>query len=610
MNTVAWIAPTLLGIVLIGSVRVLLQQRHGRPRRAAHLAALLVLQLGAAVLLYLTLLPPPVHTPAQQLTVLTAHAETGANADADSSVIALPEARARSGIESAPDLASALRQHPGTQALVLRGDGLAARDRDTVLPAQVTLQPAPAPRGWVALHPPASSVPGALFSVRARAQGVADARAELLDPAGIVVDRAAPDREGNVMLQGVARASGRSEFSLRLLDAGRHVVDTLPVPLQTEDAPTVRVRVVAGAPSPELKYLRRWATDTGLDIQAHASAGAGVTLGDAPVALTAARLAQTDVLILDERSVAALGPAQRTAVHQALRDGLGVLVRSSGPFADTPRQTLRNWGLVVVGSNQSTALRLPADPDAALLQARRGPQRAADAHTAYIDEADSSSHNAALPTLEQFALRTPDASPLLHDAAGAALGGWRDVGRGRLALLPITDSYRLVLAGRDDRHAELWSGVLATLARAQPGAGSLRVASTTPWAGERVALCGLNTGATARGPGGTAVLLQVDPDTGTGRCAGYWPQQPGWHLLQVGAATQAFYVFDPARAQALHRQQVRDATARHLATAGKDRTATTRTMPGPRWPWLLALALVTGLLWWLERRRVLPPVAR
>ena len=40
-------------------------------------------------------------------------------------------------------------------------------------------------------------------------------------------------------------------------------------------------------------------------------------------------------------------------------------------------------------------------------------------------------------------------------------------GRGRIALWTLTDSYRLVLAGRDDLYGELWSDAIATLARAQ-----------------------------------------------------------------------------------------------------------------------------------------------
>ena len=615
MSDARWIAPALLVILLvillIGSVRLLRQQRHGARRTRTHLLALLVLHCASAALLYLTLLPPPVHAPAGQLTVLTAGADrvrwssTGADR-----IVALPEATAHLAATRAPDLATALRQHPGTQVLRVIGEGLPARDRDTALPGQVQLLQPAAPRGWIALTPPPITAPGSVFTLQARAQGVAAASAELLDPAGVVVDRGALATDGSITLTGVARASGRSLFNLRLLDAQRHLVDHLPVPLQTLAQPAPGLLIVAGAPGPELKYLRRWAVDTGLDVQAQANAGGGVSLGDAPVALTAARLAATDVLILDERSLATLGATQRSAVQQAVRGGLGVLVRSSGPLGDNARQILRGWGLAVSGGNQSAALRLPADPAAALLQARRGPQRPATQPTAYIDDADNASHSAALPALEQLPLRATDATPLLRDNNGQPVGSWRNVGRGRLALLPVTDSYRLVLSGRADRHAELWSGVLTTLARPLPSSAPVRIDSATPWAGERVVLCNLQDSTQLRGPDGIEVPLLIDPATGTGRCAGYWPSQPGWHLLRQGDAEQAFHVFDPATAQTLHTQQLREASAKHATHSRPVLPAGSISAPGPRWPWLLAFVLVAGLLWWLERWRPRVAAAR
>lgn len=598
-----WIALALLAITVIGSARLLWQQRRGPRRKGLHLVALLVLQCAASVLLYVTLAPPLTQARANRLTVLTPAADkvqwSPARGD---TFVALPEA-APSTATVVPDLATALRLHPGTQSLRIIGDGLPARDRDTALPGQVQLlQPAP-PRGWRALQAPPLTAPGSVFHVHARAQGVAGASAELLDPAGVVVDRGTLASDGSIALEGVARASGRSTFSLRLLDASRRAVDSVPVPLQTLDQPAPRVLILAGAPGPELKYLRRWAVDTGLDVQAQASVGGGLSLGDAPVALTAARLAATDVLILDERSLPALGAAQRSAVQHALRDGLGVLVRTGGPLGDGARQALRGWGLTVVGNSQRAPLHLAADADAALLQARRGPQRPATQTTTYIDEADAASHSAAVPVLEQFPLRATDASALLHDGRGQPVGSWRGTGKGRLALLPVTDSYRLVLSGRDDRHAELWSGVLASVARPLPNAAQVRIDAPTPWAGERVALCNVPAAAQVRGPTGIAVPLHIDPATGTDRCAGYWPQQAGWHQVQQGDITQAFYVFDPAGASALYRQQQREANALLVRDATGSAVSGTVAVPGPRWPWLLAFVLVAGLLWWLERWR-------
>ena len=609
MSMAAWIATALVVITLAASARLFRVAPGSARPLFSRRAALFGLQAVSALLLYFTLLPPPRSVDAGQLTVLTGNAASAGTAPAGATVIALPEAAPGAQAVRAPDLATALRQHPASTSLLLVGDGLTARDRDTALPARVSLQSPSAPRGWLELQPPSATAPGALFEVAARAGGVTGARAELLDPAGVVVDRATLDAQGNVRLHGSARAAGRSEFTLRLLDAQQHTMDSVSVPLQTVASPPPRVLILAGAPGPELKYLRRWATDTGLAVQAQASAGGGVMLGDAPVALSAARLAATDVLVLDERSLAALGGAQRTLVKQALRDGLGVVVRSSGPLNDATRQALRSWGLPVSGGTRAAPLQLPADPEAALLQARRGPQRPSTDSTAWIDDADAASHSAAPPALERFDAVVVGADAVLVDAKGDSVGGWQRVGRGRVALLPVTDSYRLVLSGRDDRYAELWSGVLGNVARPLPGAPTVRLQSATPWSGERLTLCDVPSGTGVRDAAGRRVALQVDPATGSQHCAGYWPQQPGWHQLQHGDTVQAFYVFDPALAQPLYRHQLRTATAQRLAETRASAAETPGKAPGARWPWLLAFIAVTGLLWWLERRRRTAPVA-
>lgn len=604
MSTSLWIAIALLVIVLTASLR-LVEPGSARllsARNPLHLPTLLLLQALAAVLLYFTLQPPTRNAEAGHLVVLTSNASTAGTLPPSATVIALPEANAPAGTPRAPDLATALRQHPGSSTLTLVGDGLAARDRDTALPARVTLQPAPAPRGWVNLQPPAITAPGGLFTVNARGHGVANARAELLDPAGMVVDRAPLDAQGNARLQGSARDAGRSEFSLRLLDARQHTVDSVPVPLQTVAQPAPRVLMLAAAPGPEWKYLRRWATDTGLTVQMQANAGGGVMLGDAPVALTAARLAATDVLVLDERSLASLGASQRSLIQQALRDGLGVLVRSGGPLSDSARQVLSGWELAIRGGTRAAPLILPADPESTLLQARRGPARPATDSTAYIDEAHAASHSSVPPTLERFDASAAGTEALLQDTKGQPVGGWRSVGRGRVALLPISDSYRLVLAGRDDRYAELWSSVFAQVARALPAAVAARMEATTPWSGERMAICQITDGAQVTDPQGSTVTLQIDPVSSTQRCAGYWSTAAGWHLLQQGEATQAFYVFDPAAAASLHREQVRQTTAQRLTQGSAAASGSPVPVPGPRWPWLLAFVAVAGLLWWLERR--------
>ncbi len=594
-----WLAVALAAIVILASVLQLRAPTAHRGRRAVRLG----LQAIAAVLLYFCLLPPIQQRPAGGLVVLTADATAaGALPASDGPLLLLPEAADVPGGQRVPDLATALRQHPASM-LTLVGAGLAARDRDAVLPANLRWQASPAPRGWIALQPPADAAPGARFEVHAQAHGVSAGRAELLDPADTVVDRVDVAADGRVQLSGIARAPGRSVFHLRLLDAQAHVLDSVPVPQQTLAAAPLRLLVRASAPGPELKYLRRWATDAGLRVLVQADTGAGLSVGDGAVPLDAAALARSDLLLLDERSLAGFSAGQLAAVRQALRDGLGVLVRSAGAPSASARQRLRDLGLPVQGDGSSHAVELPGDGESAMLAARRGPLDSATLPSADGEAADRSSHSASLPALEALALQVNDGSALLHDTAGQPLGGWRSVGKGRIGLLPVTDSWRWVLAGRDDRHGELWSGVVATLARSQAGTDPLWSAQAIAWAGERQALCGVQAPLQAFDAKGAGVPLVVDAATSSMRCAGWWPQAAGWQRLQHGDTTVWRYVFDANEAAVLHRQAMIDATMQALATATRAGTAAMQPVPGPRWPWWLAFVLCVSLLWWLERRR-------
>ncbi|MCG8275118.1 carboxypeptidase regulatory-like domain-containing protein [Stenotrophomonas sp. NLF4-10] len=570
---------TWLPAALIALAVLLASLRFCQPPRppAMRLSALLALQAIAAALLWLALSPPPQPMPAATLVIATADA-TAAELSAlpAATRLRLPEAPALADAAPVPDLATALRRHPGTRELVIVGQGLPARDRGVALPA-LRFQPAAAPRGLVELQAPPVLAPGARFAVGTRVQGLPQARVELLDPAGHRVALATPGDDGRVRLGASARDAGDVAFTLRALDADGKVLDRLPVPVRVQAVPSPALRLLAGAPGPELKYLQRWAADTGARLQTGISLGGGVQLGDAPPALDAASLAKLDLLLLDERRLSALSSAQRTAIAAAMRDGLGVLLRMTGPLDGNARRALREWGLETRGGERSATVQLR------------------DAAPAVEDGATPTA-----PSVERFdlAFAGNDVAPLLHAANGSAIGGWRAIGQGRLGVLPIADSYTMVLAGHTDAHAELWNAVLSTVARPLP-VSPLRQLPAWAWAGERSALCGLPTGSEAIAPDGTRSTLLPDPHAN--QCSGWWPQAAGWHRIVAGDDSAGVLVIDPADARALHAQATRDATLA-LHASGDAGHRATRPLPGPRWPWLLAFVLMASLLWWLERR--------
>ncbi|MGE8281205.1 MAG: carboxypeptidase regulatory-like domain-containing protein [Stenotrophomonas sp.] len=559
----------ILLAVVLASLRFALAPRPRAPR----LAALLLLQLVAAVLLYFTLQPPARPGHAGTLVVATAGADATALASVPAAtVVRLPEAPRLAAATPVPDLATALRQHPGTREVVIIGQGLPARDRNVALPA-LRFLPNAAPRGLVEVQAPPLLAPGASFNVHARVQGLPNARVELLDPAGHRVAIINPDGAGRLTLAASAREPGDVLFTLRALDDKGKVLDQLPVPVRVRAVPAPTLRLLAGAPGPELKYLQRWGNDIGATVQTSMLVGGGLQLGDAPAALDAASLARLDLLLLDERRLAALSSAQRSAITEAVRGGLGVLVRTSGALDGSARRALRDWGLQTRGGDQTKPFTLRNTNDVG--------------------------QDAVALVVERFNIDVSgtDVVPLLVAADGSAIGGWRALGLGRVGILPITDSYTLVLAGHAAAHAEIWNAALAALARP--------LSTTAPpslpawaWSGERISLCGLKAPVQLLGEDGSGTPLLPDP--AAGGCVAAWPRHAGWYHIDAAGQQESLLLLDPTKAAAMHAQQMRDAT---LALSGGSARSAPLPIPGPRWPWLLGFVVVAALLWWMERRR-------
>jgi len=555
--------------VIVGWVRVALWQRRASVRAPMwRIAALLALQAACAVLLYLTLRPAEDRAGATTLIVATRGAPGIA---AGAFAVALPEAPTLPGTERVPDLATALRRYPAVRAVRIVGAGLEPRDREALRGVAVALDPVPLPRGLTVLAPPPRTAAGAQFRVGGRANDLAGGTAELIDPAGTRVAQQLLTPAGRFVLTGTARAAGLATFTVRLRDARRAIVATADVPVRVVDDARPRVLLIGGAPGGELKYLRRWASDAGYAVQAQFAAGGGVTLGDAPVALSPATLARFDLVVLDERSWAAAGGGGRAALAGAVRGGLGLLLRVTGPASPETRGQWRSLGLAVSAGAETKALRLADDPpgDPVLTRA-------------------------------SVAIGGVETLPLLRAADGSVVAAWRASGRGRIAVTSVLDSFALLLGGEDARYDALWSAVVTPLVRASDGAEAL--IDPLPIAGQRVALCGVAEGAVVADPGGATRRLAIDPGAGAERCAGLWPTVAGWHELRQGARRQPFFVYPAGALPGVRARERREATQRLVAGVVPEvRGIATRA--GVPWLWPLAFLICAGLLWWLERRR-------
>lgn len=610
MNPATSVA-VILGIATLLAIARLLWRQRRLAAEARGPRWRLVLQLigqpALAGLLYLTMLPPPLPGKADTLVVATADAtESQLRRSAGGSLVALPEAPPLPSAVRVPDLATALRQRPGTSGLRVVGAGLVGRDQDAAGALPVDFVAADLPRGIVQLASPAQVPAGGAFAVHGRANGVPGGRVELRDPAGLRVDAQSLPASGRFQLAGSVRVPGTVQFSLQLLDAAGGRVEQLAVPVWIAQTRPPRVLVLAGAAGPELKYLRRWIADADMQADARIGIGGGVQLRSGPASLTAADLGQLDVVILDARAWSGLGAGQRQALLEAVRGGLGVLLRADTAPDAALRADLRRLGFQLrqAGRETGTAAVASPRPDLGEVTASASAAPGAAQPPAQASKPPDVSYR-------KLGLAGLDAAPLLNAQGGQLLAAWRAHGRGRVGLWTPLDSFRLVLAGHPDLHAQMWSRALAILAR--PGQ-TLATVDAHAWPGERITLCGLTGPAQVTAPDGQPTSLVLDRRAG--HCAGYWPRQPGWHQLAHAGGAQPFHVHQAAQGRALKAAGQALATRQLAMFAGaagsRPPAETVPARRGRAWPWLLGLLACAAALWWLERARLhLPdPAAR
>jgi hypothetical protein len=571
--TVAQVCVVLLVLaIMMATLRYLYSLKKNTlasPPKRWRVLSLLVLQAASAVILYFCLFPPPTFTRAERLVLLTANADTK-DIRASERVLALPEAATYKNAEQVPDLATALRHYPGVTNLHIIGAGLSPRDIDAAKNISVTFSPSSLPMGFTELWFSETVALGARWEVRGRVSTIEQGKIELLNPGNAVVTSADINEAGDFIFSDTIRSSGLLLYRLRVVNSDKKIIDTLDVPIHSVQSPALRVLSLSGGPNAETKYLHRWAVDAGLKLDSQISLGAGLEMASSAKTINTTTLNDIDLLLLDERAWSTMNPGSKQAVINALRNGLGVLVRITGPLTANTRNELRALGFAVNDANivQSVRLNRLNDDKTPVALSKRPLQ-----------------------------VSSTDAVSLLQDTANKPLALWRAEGRGRIGLWWLSDSYRLVLNDQAITHGQLWQETISTLARAhnfiKPSRQNLQSRIH-----ERTVFCDVAEKSYVKTPSDTIHYLISENN-----CAGYWPDNAGWHVLVSGNLEIPFYVRRRDEALGLKSSTMLDDTKNLTTKSLVLKNTSGITIPGSHWPWFVGWLLVTALLWALERSR-------
>ncbi len=532
-------------------------------------------QAPLAALLYLALFPPSLHGRGEVLNLITPGAtpqQLRALPFSDLRAM-LPGTPEVQNAEQVPDLATALRLHPEVRGLSVIGAGLSPRDLPVAAGLSLRFDEVPQ-QGLVELQAPATVPLGQQWTLSGRV-ATPGARVELHDPSGAVVDTVLPDAQGRFRASASAGGEGPARFELHLIKAGQAEQIT-SVPLLVRGGTHLSLLSFEGAPGAEGKYWQRWVADAGFDLAVTTGLTQNVAVHQGQVELTPQRLATADLVMIDARAWDLLPPAQKSALRNAVEQGLGLLLRADVPPSDSTAADWAELGYKVAAADA------PRDV----------PRDVVLDHALGLHERQTF-------TEAPVSVDATDAGTLLSADDGEVLAWQRTLGHGRVGLLRLVDSYRLQLIGEPARYGTLWAGLLSAVARphAPPPPGPELPPQS--WVGERSVLCGLGDAAAVRAPGSNdPVALSVDADG----CVAYWPAQSGWQVLQSAGASWPFYVRAADDGAAL--RSARDQLATQLLAQkvlSELPPAAPHRVPVPRWPFLLAWLMLALATWWAER---------
>jgi hypothetical protein len=485
-------------------------------------------------------------------------------------------------------LADALAHRDGMRRLHVVGWGLDADDWVRLESIPVTVHAAPLPAGFERAGWSAQVVLGDRLTIDGKFSGRPRSTIELVDPTGIV-DSSAVDSTGAFHLETRPRAEGRILYTVRV--RGAAVAETLGVDVAAP--PVWRVLVLESAPRPETTVLRDWLARRGGAVAVRSTVSRDrvhrefVNRPSTSLdVLTGPLLSQFDIVMIDGRTLAGLGAAERAALHRAVEvDGLGVLL-----VPDTAR----------------------SDFFLDFAEQRRGDLEERLVRPVWQDHG-AREQPAAAVAAEPYALVDRfGAATLISDGFGHALAQVAPRGAGRVTLSLITGTARWRRSGLSDTYATYWSRLLAATAAASRDAPRWSIATPGPWiVGRPVALEAATerplTTTLVTGPAGTVDTVFLARDA-SGRWRGiYWPRTPGWHVL-AGDGSPAIYVQGAGSWVGVRAERRLAASFAASVTAERGERATTTGLSVPARPvplgWAFALFLGAAGYLWSQRRRV------
>jgi len=486
-----------------------------------------------------------------------------------------------------PDLSYFLATHKDIRKLNIYGYGLPDEELKNLTGYELNFHPSEIPTGIISANWQAKIKTTEQLTVQGVYQNSSDKTVKLLlKGLGTSIDSISVDANTNKKFSFKTRPKQTGKAIYQLISfTEQDTIAKEPVPFTAIEQTPMKVLILASFPDFEYKFLKKWLYDNQYPMAFRSQISKNKYSSDFLNMdklnlnqINGSSLRKFDVLIIDEEELAAIMPAERSAIDLAVNNGMGLFIRISNP---KPLTTLsRKFGRSEASASKDKQLSLVIK--------------------------DENYRFSNLP-LEQTLFLKPSQNDqaLVVDAGGKVLVNSTIKGSGKILISSLSTTFNWLLAGKTSDYTTYWSEILSKAARKKIELQTLKIVPQFPSVNEKARfIVDLSTS-------GKIPNIEIDSTKMAPRQnielpfewdAVFWPKKPGWNNLSINQSNESFFIYRKEDWQALKNQQTINSM---LNFVKKSKTRETKTTTSAIilqkevsvWWFFTGFLLVSAFLW-------------
>lgn len=458
-----------------------------------------------------------------------------------------------------PDLPYFLATHKDIRKLDIYGSGLNDNELKSLEGYELNFHPSEIPSGIIS----ASWQAKIKSTERLTVQGIYQNNSEkmvklLLKGLGNPIDSISVEANTNKSFSFNTRPKQTGKAVYQLISfQGQDTLAKEPVPFAVDEQMPMKILILASFPDFEYKFLKKWLYDNQYPLAFRSQISKNKYSSDFLNMdklnlnqINGSALRKFDVLIVDEEELAAITPAERAAIDNAVNAGMGLFIRISNPKPLSP------------ASSRFVRFESPVPKDKQLSLAIK----------------DDNYRFSKLP-LEQTLYLKPSQNDqaLVADAGGKVLVNSTLKGAGKILISSLSSTFNWLLSGKTSDYTTYWSEILSKAARKRIETQTLKIVPQFPSVNEQARLI-VELSMSGKAPSLKTDNIKLAPRQNMELPfewdATFWPAKSGWNDLSINQVGESFFVYKKEDWQALKYQQTINSTLEFVNNAHKKETKT------------------------------------